>query len=127
MKRKAFLFLTATFAAAVFSPTLTRAGDSTSGELSVQKTLPISGEGRWDYATFDTDSHRLYVTRSTHTQAIDVSDGKVVADITGQKRAHGTAIVSSAGRGFITDGQNASIVIFDLKSGLVLGSATAAD
>jgi DNA-binding beta-propeller fold protein YncE len=93
----------------------------------VQKTFHIGGPGRWDYATSDPDSNRLYVTRSTHTQAIDVNIGKVVADIQGQQRAHGTAIVSAIGRGFISDGRDGTIVIFDLKTGDVLGKAAAAD
>ncbi len=117
----------ATLMASMFVLAIARADDSAPTEYAVKTTMPIGGEGRWDYATFDADTHRLWVTRSTHTQAIDITGGKVVADITGQKRAHGTAIVSSAGRGFITDGQNGSIVIFDLKSGEVLGNAAAAE
>jgi DNA-binding beta-propeller fold protein YncE len=93
----------------------------------VQKTFQIGGAGRWDYATFDPDSHLLYVTRSTHTQGIDVNTGKVVADIDGQKRAHGTAIATSAGRGFISDGEDGSVVVFDLKTDKILGKITAAD
>lgn len=94
---------------------------------AVQKTIQIGGPGRWDYATFDPDSQRLYVTRSTHTQAIDPATGKVVADIPDQQRSHGTAIVTSAGRGFITDGGAGVLVVFDLKSGNVLGKIPAAD
>jgi hypothetical protein len=37
------------------------------------------------------------------------------SDITGQKRNHGVALVPSAGRGFITDGTDASVTVFDLK------------
>jgi hypothetical protein len=103
------------------------AGPTGATQYKLDKTLQVGGDGRWDYATFDPSSHRLYVTRSTHTQAIDVSDGKVVTDIAPQKHSHGTAIVPSVGRGFITDGGDASIVVFDLKSGEILGNVPAAD
>ncbi len=93
---------------------------------AVEKTVPVSGEGRWDYVMFDADSHRLYVTRSTHTQIIDMTNGKVTADVQGQKRAHGAAVATAAGRGFISDGGDSAIVVFDLKSGDVLGKITAA-
>jgi hypothetical protein len=120
-------FLLVLVAAVACRSTALHADDAASPEYAVQKTFPIGGAGRWDYAAFDVDSHRLYVTRSTHTQAIDVNTGKVVADIDGQQRAHGTAIDTSAGRGFISDGEDGSIVIFDLQSGKVLGKAAAAD
>jgi DNA-binding beta-propeller fold protein YncE len=87
----------------------------------VKKTLHIGGEGGWDYVTVDASTHRLFVTRTTHTMVIDAESGKVLGDIPGQKRAHGVAIVPSLNRGFITDGAG-SIVIFDLKSYAVLGT-----
>jgi DNA-binding beta-propeller fold protein YncE len=57
---------------------------------------------------------------------IDSDSGKVVADIPGQKIAHGVAIVPEAGRGFISDsGGNGAVVIFDLKTYAVLGTIAA--
>jgi DNA-binding beta-propeller fold protein YncE len=87
----------------------------------VKTTLHIGGEGGWDYVTVDSSTHRLFVTRTTHTMIIDADSGKVLGDIPGQKKAHGVALVPSVNRGFITDGAG-SIVIFDLKSYAVLGT-----
>jgi hypothetical protein len=88
----------------------------------VTRTLHIGGEGAWDYVTVDPETHRLFVTRSTHTMIIDGTTGKVLGDVPGQKRSHGTAIVPSAGRGFITDGGgDGAIVVFDLKTYATLG------
>ncbi|HMH44148.1 MAG TPA: hypothetical protein VK557_11740, partial [Pyrinomonadaceae bacterium] len=95
-------------------------------EWTVTNTLHIGGEGGWDYLTVDPQTHRLYVPRSTHTMVIDPESGKTVADIPGQKRAHGVAVVPQAGRGFISDGGgDGAIVIFDLKTNAVLGTITA--
>lgn len=86
------------------------------------KTLPVGGDGGWDYLTVDSSHNRLFVTRSTHTQAIDIDSGKVLGDIDGQKRSHGTALVPRLNRGFITDGGGTgAIVIFDLTTYKVLG------
>ena len=52
-------------------------------------------------------------------------NGKTVADIPGQQRNHAVAIVPEANRGFITDGKDGSVVIFDLKSNEVLGKVKA--
>lgn len=92
----------------------------------VERTIHIGGTGGWDYVTADPQSHRLYVTRSTHTMIIDPESGKVLADIAGQKRSHGVALAPKAGRGFISDGGgDGAIMIFDLKTNEVLGTVAA--
>ena len=92
----------------------------------VVKTFQIGGQGGWDYLTVDPQTHRLYVPRTTHTMVIDAESGKTIADIPGQKNAHGVALAPVAGRGFISDGGGGgAIVIFDLKTYAVLGSLAA--
>lgn len=92
------------------------------GNWQVLKTFHIGGDGGWDYVTVDAPNHRLFVTRSTHTMAIDANSGAVLGDIPGQVRSHGVAIVPHLGRGFITDGGGSgAILVFDLKSYAVLG------
>ncbi|HET9741444.1 MAG TPA: YncE family protein [Terriglobales bacterium] len=93
---------------------------------ATSNTWHIGGEGGWDYVTVDPQTHRLYIPRSTHLMVIDTESGKVVADIPGQKRNHGVALVPSARRGFISDGGGeGAVVIFDLKSNKVLGTIKA--
>src|SRR5262249_47718872 len=71
-------------------------------------------------------THRLYVPRTTHTMVIDTDSGKVIADIPGQKNAHGVALAPSMGRGFISDGGgDGAIVVFCLKTHAVLGALAA--
>jgi DNA-binding beta-propeller fold protein YncE len=93
---------------------------------NVTRTMHIGGEGGWDYLTVEPQTHQLFVTRSTHTQAIDSQTGKLLGDIPGQKRSHGTALVPALGRGFITDGGgDGAILVFDLKTYAVLGKLAA--
>ncbi|MBA3914865.1 MAG: YncE family protein [Acidobacteriales bacterium] len=93
---------------------------------SVTNTFHVGGEGGWDYVTIDSNTRRLYVTRSTHTMVLDAATGKTIGDIPGQKRSHGVALVPELGRGFISDGGgNGAIVIFDLKTNAILGSIPA--
>src|SRR5882757_6741291 len=95
-------------------------------DWEVVKTFQIGGQGAWDYLTVDPQTHRLYVPRTTHTLVIDAESGKTIADIQGQKNAHGVALAPAAGRGFISDGGgDGAIVIFDLKTYAVLGSVPA--
>jgi hypothetical protein len=97
------------------------------GPYHVSQTFRVGGEGGWDYLTVDSEHKLLYVPRSTHTMVIAADTGKTVADIPGQKRNHGVAIVPSAGRGFITDGTDASVTVFDLKTYKALGKVKAAE
>jgi DNA-binding beta-propeller fold protein YncE len=113
--------------AAALALTAVAADAPVAPQLAVQKSIHIGGAGRWDYASVDPVGHRLYMTRSTHTQAVDLDTGKVVLDVPGQKRSHGVVAVPAVGRGYLTDGGSGTIVIFDLKTGEVLGNVAAAD
>ncbi len=112
LNRFAPLFLSAAFASvSVFAQS-----------WHVATTFHPGGEGGWDYVTVDPGNHRLFVTRATHTQAIDTQTGHLLADIPGQVRSHGVALVPKLNRGFITDGGGSgAILVFDLKSYKVLG------
>lgn len=116
------------FAAFIFGlaqPSLSAAAEA--GPYHVSQTLHIGGEGGWDYVTVDSEHKLLYIPRSTHTMVLDAQTGKTVADIPGQKRNHGVALVPSAGRGFITDGEEGSVTVFDLKDYKVLGKVKTAE
>ena len=94
---------------------------------ALTRTLKIGGDGGWDYATLDAAGKLLYVTRTTHTMVIDVATGKTIHDIPGTGRAHGVALVPEVGRGFISDGKGAAVIVFDLNTGATLGRVPAAE
>ena len=110
-----------------FAGTQRAASAADAAGYRVVRTLPVGGEGGWDYLTVDSEHKLLFVPRSTHTMVVDAASGKTVADIPGQRRNHGVALVPSAGRGFISDGQDASVTIFDLRTYRVLGKVKAAE
>jgi DNA-binding beta-propeller fold protein YncE len=102
-----------------------RGAESTA--YSVKQTLAVGGEGGFDYATIDHDGKLLYLPRSSHTQVVDLASGRVVADIPDNARSHGVALVPDEGRGFISNGGDGTVQIFDLKSNKSLGKVKAAD
>ncbi|HVU32675.1 MAG TPA: hypothetical protein VHE61_04525 [Opitutaceae bacterium] len=115
-------------ALALVAPGLSaRAQSDATGPYHVARTFHVGGAGGWDYLTVDPAHRLLYVPRSTHTLVLSADGGATVADIPGQNRNHGVALVPAAGRGFITDGEDACVVVFDLKSHAVLGKIRAQD
>lgn len=88
----------------------------------VVKTLPIGGEGSWDYVTVDPEARRLYIPRSTHVMVVDLAAEKVVGDIPNTPGVHGTALAPGLGKGFTSNGRDTSVTIFDLKTLAVQGT-----
>jgi len=91
----------------------------------VAKTYKIGGDGGWDYLTVDSKARRVYISRGTHVMVVDADTGAVVGDIPNTNGVHGIAIASEFDKGFISDGRDGTITIFDLKTLKVLGTAAA--
>ena len=79
----------------------------------------------FDYIKVDSSARRVYLSRGTEIKVIDADNGKLIGNITGTKRNHGVAIADEFGRGFITDGGEGKVIIFDLKTLKVIGEAKA--
>ena len=82
----------------------------------VIRTLPIGGEGSWDYLTVDPDARRIYISRGTHTMVVDEDSGKVVGDIPDTQNPHSIVLLPELLRGFISNGNSNTVTIFDLKT-----------
>jgi DNA-binding beta-propeller fold protein YncE len=89
-------------------------------QYKISGRIPFPGEGGWDYLAVDSANRRLYVSHSTHVEVVDLDSEKPVAKITGMKRIHGIAVANDFNRGYISDGGDDVVVIFDLKSDAVL-------
>jgi YVTN family beta-propeller protein len=84
------------------------------------KTYKLGGDGGWDYLTFDSASNRLYISRSTHVIVIDADSGQSVGDIPDTPGVHGIALAPEFGRGFVSNGREGTVSVFDLSSLKVL-------
>src|SRR5579872_1470822 len=82
----------------------------------VVNTIKIGGEGGWDYLTADSSARRLYISRATHVIVLDLDSGKTVGDIADTPGVHGIALAPELGRGFVSNGREGTVSIFDLKS-----------
>ena len=81
----------------------------------VVKTYKLGGDGGWDYLTYDETSHRLFISRSTHVMVIDAESGQSVGDIADTPGVHGIALAPELGRGFVSNGREGTVSVFDLE------------
>jgi len=79
------------------------------------------GREYFDYINVDAAARRAYLSHGTEFLVVNVDTGELAGKVTGLKRDHGVALVPELGRGFISDGDAAQIVIFDLKTFKTVG------
>jgi DNA-binding beta-propeller fold protein YncE len=87
---------------------------------SLVKSVPLGaapGDAEYfDYVTVDPVGRRVYVAHGTEVKVLDADNFSVVGSISGLKRCHGVALVPALNKGFITDGDAAQVVVFNIKT-----------
>ena len=103
-------------AVSVVSHSLSAAPAPGASGYKVIKTVPLGGEGGWDYVYVDSDARRVYISRGTHTVVMNADTYAVEGDIPDTQGVHGIAIATELGRGFTSNGRSNDVTIFDLKT-----------
>ena len=86
------------------------------------KEIPIGGEGGWDYLSVDAAARRLYVSHATKVLVVDIDKDVVVGEIAPAPGVHGIALAPDLGRGFVSNGREATVSIVDLKTLQIVGT-----
>lgn len=86
------------------------------------KTIPVGGEGGWDYLSVDEAGRRLYVSHATEVVVVDLDKETVVGKIENTPGVHGLAPVPELGRGFTSNGRINMSSMVDLKTLQTLAS-----
>jgi YVTN family beta-propeller protein len=83
----------------------------------ITKTIALGPPDRWDYLTFDQDSHRVYIAHGDRVTVVDGRGGAIVGRVEGfPGGTHGIAIVSALGRGYTDDGKAGTVTSFNLST-----------
>jgi hypothetical protein len=89
------------------------------------KKIPLGaapGGGEYfDYVTVDSAARRVYLAHGAEVKVLDADNFSVVGTISGLKRCHGLVVLPELGKGFITDGDAAKVMVFDLKTLKITG------
>lgn len=107
MKKLMFIACFAMLYLAVHSQTI---------HYSLDKKIVLPGDGGYDYLSIDQVNNKLYVSHGTTVNVIDLATEKPVAIISNMKGVHGIAIANDLNKGFISDGKDNSVVVFNLKT-----------
>jgi YVTN family beta-propeller protein len=79
-------------------------------------------DGGWDLLGVDSDSHRLYVARSTAVMAVDLATGQATPALVPLNRGHGALPIPGTGRVIATNGGSDTAVVFDGATGAVVAT-----
>jgi len=80
------------------------------------KNFVLGGDGGWDYLSYDSAGRRLFISRGTEVQVLDVDTGKLLGTIPDTNGVHGIALAPGLSKGFTTDGKDDAVTVFDLKT-----------
>lgn len=89
------------------------AAQSTPSGYHVTRRIPVTGEGGWDYVTFDTSRSRLFISRSTRVQVVDANSGQLVGEIPNTGGVHGIALAYALNKGYTSNGRDTTVTVFD--------------
>ncbi len=86
------------------------------GPYRLSKVISIGGDGGWDYLSLDPAARRLYVSHATRVVVVDLDKDAVVGEISPTPGVHGIALAPELGRCFVSNGQEATVSVVDLKT-----------
>lgn len=89
------------------------AAQSTPSGYHVIRRISVTGEGGWDYVTFDTARSRLFISRSTRVQVVDANSGQLVGEIPNTAAVHGIALAYALSKGYTSNGRDTTVTVFD--------------
>lgn len=113
MKNNALALAVLTLALLNLTPAAARGGEV---KYQLLKTIPVGGEGFWDYLSVDSAGRRLYVSHGTKAVVLDLDQEVVVGEITNTPGIHGIAVAPKLGRAFTSNGRENKASIVDLKT-----------
>ncbi len=83
---------------------------------SFDKKISLPGNSGYDYLSIDTANRHLFVSHGTSVNIIDLNTEHPVGSIDNMKGVHGIAIANEVNKGFISDGKDNAVIVFDLTT-----------
>jgi len=85
-------------------------------QYKLSDKIKIAGNDHWDYLAADTLTGRIFISHGNEVQVLDEKSKKIIGTIPDTKGVHGIAIAYDLNKGFISDGKDSAVTVFDLTS-----------
>ena len=96
------------------------ANENVNSHYKIAQRISLDSNGGWDYIAVDEETNRLYVSHATIVQVVDLNTSKVIATIPNTNGVHGIALAPELKKGFISDGKDTAVTIFNLKTNAII-------
>jgi YVTN family beta-propeller protein len=83
---------------------------------TLEKKIPLPGDGGYDYLYLDNQERRLYISHGNQVEVLDLNSETPIATIRDMQGVHGIAIAHDVNKGFISDGDANAVIVFDLTT-----------
>lgn len=87
-----------------------------SSEYKIAHKISLPGEGGWDYLTVDEGGARLFVSHGNVVQVVNLTTRTLLGTIEDVNGVHGATLADDLNKGYISDGRDATVTVFDLKT-----------
>ncbi|MGC1392381.1 MAG: YncE family protein [Bacteroidales bacterium] len=114
MKKKIFVMT------GIFLSLLGLNGQNISDGYKIIQQIHLEGDGFWDYLNADDATGMLYVSHGKMVHVVNMKTGKNVATITDVNGVHGIAIAPELQKGFISNGADSNVTVFNTKDFTVI-------
>jgi YVTN family beta-propeller protein len=91
---------------------------------NISNKYSLEGNGGWDCVRFDDASGKLFISHGTMVQVLDVKLGTVVGTVSDLKGVHDIAVATEFNKGFISNGRDTSVTVFNLTDFTTLDKVT---
>jgi YVTN family beta-propeller protein len=82
------------------------------------KKIALEGSPRWDYLTMD--ENRLFVSNFDRVHVVDLKTDKLITTISDLKGVHGITLAKDLSKGYISNGTDSTVTVFDYNTLKVL-------
>lgn len=86
----------------------------------IKKISLPTGDGKWDYLKMDGERERLFVSHFDRVHVIDIRTDQPIGEITGLQGVHGVTLAKALEKGYISNGANNTVTVFDYNTFKVL-------
>ena len=87
----------------------------TSG-YKIANKVSLPGEGGWDYLAVDETNGRLFVSHGNVVNVVDLKTKTLCGTIEDTKGVHGITFADDLNKGYISDGRDSTVTVFDLMT-----------